>query len=106
MTSAGEVRQGYTLKLTNKQRAARLLALSVEGAQGARVELVGEGKASEVVHALAEPDGVDRYRILVTAPLSALRSRNSISIQFVVVDPATGERHATPSVFAGPGAER
>ncbi|MBI1362279.1 MAG: cytochrome c oxidase accessory protein CcoG [Alphaproteobacteria bacterium] len=106
MTSAGEVRQGYTLKLTNKQRSTRTLDLSAEGLPGARIELVGEGKAASVAHATAEPDGVDRYRILLTAPLASLRSKPSVGMRFVVTDPVTGERHATASVFSGPGAKR
>lgn len=98
--ASGDVRNAYTLKVANKQRASRDLALKIEGISGAQVEIVGEGSAAAPGHITPAPDGVDRYRILVTAPQSSIAGTSS-PISIVLYD---GGRQAasTTTQFQGP----
>jgi transcription termination factor Rho len=63
------------------------------------VEIIGEGAAAGPAHVTAEPDGVDRYRILVTAPAAAVVSGGS-TIRFVLSDASGTSSVAAP--FDGP----
>ena len=96
---SGDIRNTYTLKVSNKQRNVRTLSLAVEGLTGARIEIIGEGDTSGAAHVTAEPDGVDRYRILVTAPAVAVASAKS-TVRFVLSDTSGTSSVAAP--FDGP----
>jgi len=96
---SGDIRNTYTLKVSNKQRNVRTLSLAVEGLTGARIEIIGEGDTSGAAHVTAEPDGVDRYRILVTAPAAAVASAKS-TVRFVLSDTSGTSSVAAP--FDGP----
>lgn len=98
--ASGDIRNAYTIKVVNKQHVQRDVALSVEGLPGATFELIGAGDNAIAHHLVAEPDAVDTYRLLVTAPASALTS-NTASINVVLSD--AGETLATASTrFLGP----
>ena len=74
--ASGDVRNGYTLKLVNKQREHRTFDVHVEGLPGAAIEIIGEGdSASPVVS--AGPDGVERYRLLLTTAPGARKGASS-----------------------------
>jgi polyferredoxin len=74
--ASGDVRNGYTLKLVNKQREHRTFDVHVEGLPGAVIEIIGEGdSASPVVS--AGPDGVERYRLLLTTAPGARKGASS-----------------------------
>lgn len=73
----GDVRNGYTLKIVNKQRRHRSFDVQIEGLPGANVEIIGEGGDARHPVVSAGPDGVERYRVLLTAPSSALKGANS-----------------------------
>jgi cytochrome c oxidase accessory protein FixG len=96
---SGDIRNTYTLKVANKQRNLRTLGLAVEGLPGAKIEIIGEGAAAGPAHVTAEPDSVDRYRILVTAPAAADVSGGS-TIRFVLSDASGTSSVAAP--FDGP----
>jgi cytochrome c oxidase accessory protein FixG len=98
--ASGDIRNAYTLKVVNKDRARRDLSLKVEGLAGAQVEIIGDGDGAGFSHITAEPDSVDRYRLLVTAPAASLSSE-SASIRLVLSD---GQQPAASTVtrFLGP----
>jgi len=96
--SSGDVRNAYTLKVVNKAREARTLAVSVEGLQGARIEIIGRDAATLA----AEPDGVDRYRLLVTAPAVSVDADGASSIRLVLTDATTGRTAGAAARFSGP----
>jgi polyferredoxin len=79
--SNGAIRNAYTLKLVNKRRDARDLALALEGLPGARLEIVGEPSAQGAPHLSLAPDAVESYRVFVTtdAPVSAAEIRFILS---------------------------
>jgi len=97
--SDGSIRNGYTLKIVNKDHSVQQLALRVDGLPGATVAVLGaEGEALVLK---AAPDRVASYRIFVSAPRSELTSA-STSVTFVLTDTAHAVevRHAT--TFRGP----
>jgi len=97
--STGEVRNTYTLKVANKLHVARDLDLAVEGVAGAHVEIVGEQDNGAGVRLPTQPDGIDRYRVLVTAPAGQPGHQ---PIRFVVSDPSRGVRKILADQFAAP----
>lgn len=96
--SNGDYRNGYALKLVNKATHARTLLVEVGGVEGAELEVIGfddvEGNTIELPVAA---HGVDRYRILVTAPDGAARR----TLMIKVTDPETGETSRNSVPFRG-----
>ncbi len=99
--STGEIRNAYTLKLVNKQRDERRLSLRIEGLPGGVLEVIGHDVTGDVAQVTAEPDGVDRYRLLVTAPASAVQEGGT-PLRFVLED-EHGKHAAVSALFSGPG---
>ncbi|MFC7332145.1 cytochrome c oxidase accessory protein CcoG [Rhodocista pekingensis] len=101
--SDGDIRNGYTLKILNKQRADVDYELSVVGIDGARlvVQDVGESDRGGPVVLRAQPDTVVPFRVFVTAPRGALTS-DSTSIQFILRNPVDGTGDRYDAVFVGP----
>jgi len=83
--ASGEIRNTYTLKVVNKSRDLRDLALAVEGLAGARFEIIGEGASASPTHITARPDAVDRYRLLVTAPAGSMTATTT-DIRLILSD--------------------
>jgi cytochrome c oxidase accessory protein FixG len=102
--SDGSLRNGYTLKILNKQRGDRTYALQVAGISGAVVTVVGqaEGVATDRgIELEAKSDSVATFRVYVAAPRDAVRSE-STPITFSVRERQTGESATYSSVFMGP----
>jgi len=98
---SGEVRNGYTLKVVNKARERRTLALGVEGLPGATIEIIGENATTAGAYLVAEADAVERYRILVTAPGGGL-APGGPDVRFVLSDAASHDRTIASTHFSGP----
>ena len=101
----GKVRNGYTLKLVNKATTARDTIVSISGLPGADFQIIGLAKPDGVqqVELPLDQYGVDRFRLLVTAPGAALPHRSSLDI--TVVDAETGESHTSSAAFVTAGAK-
>lgn len=98
--SSGDIRNTYTIKVVNKQHLKRDVSLAVEGLTGSTFELIGAGENVHPGHLLAEPDAVDTYRLLITAPAAALSS-DTTNIRIVLSD--EGQKLAETSTrFLGP----
>jgi polyferredoxin len=97
--ASGEIRNAYTIKVVNKQLTTRDMVLSVEGLAGARIEVIGEGEEATSVRLTVQSDGVDRYRLLITAPANQVSGGD---ITLVLADPASDKRVAVSTPFAGP----
>ena len=96
--SNGDFRNGYALKLVNKNTTARTLQLEVTGIEGAEVSIIGmEDIDPASIELPVEPYGVDRYRILVVAPDGPARR----TLMFNVTDPETGETSENRVPFQG-----
>jgi len=98
--SDGSIRNGYTLKVINKEHDTRHYKLSVAGAPDATLSVVGEsGEAAPIL--TVEPDRLASFRVYVTLPAKDLK-RSSLPIDFVVEDTASGTRATYDGIFRGP----
>ncbi len=101
--SNGDIRNGYTYKILNMERADYRYRLRLEGIEGATLSVIGI--TDEEVPAVDLPvkgDAVGSFRIYVNAPPSALDGR-STDLAFVLENLDTGETLVQESLFAGPG---
>ncbi|MEM8617262.1 MAG: cytochrome c oxidase accessory protein CcoG, partial [Pseudomonadota bacterium] len=97
--SSGDIQNGYTLKLVNKQSGPRTLDLDVTGVTGLSFKVIGLEPGPDGCHALpVAPHGVDRYRILVAAP----EGRPQRQITFTLTDKTSGEIETNRASFRGP----
>jgi len=94
--SSGDVRNAYTVKISNKQQRERRFTVELRGLPGAALALAN-ATSPLVVHA----DVVAAFRVLVTLP-GALAPAGSRPIEFIVRDDAGHEVAAHESVFVGP----
>jgi polyferredoxin len=97
--ASGEVRNAYTLKVVNKERIERSLTLKVEGIENAKVEVIGDGGDAGSAHVTAEPDSVDRYRVLVTVPEGAASGSSEIRL---ILSDTEGTAAVATSHFLAP----
>lgn len=99
MLSDGSIRNGYQIKILNKQRQPQTVTLSVEGIDGAQLSIVGQTDGG-VMTLDAPGDGVATYIAHVTAPSEAVTGGEA-AITFVA-ETAEGERTVQGNVFRGP----
>ncbi len=102
MLSDGDIRNGYTLKILNKEARPREFDIMLEGIEGARLtDPVSNAAPAETLRLKVRPDGVDTFRLQVRAPAAALSGEQS-EIVFVArsVD-GEGESRETAR-FTGP----
>jgi len=94
----GEVRNAYTIKLSNMTARDAAYRISVDGITGAALRVAGQdhGHSQELVLTVA-PDNTAVYRLFVQAPAAAASGRSTI--HFVVVEDGIQERVVTESTF-------
>jgi cytochrome c oxidase accessory protein FixG len=102
--SDGSIRDGYTLKIENKNGEARLYAVTVSGLAGALLH-VAESEQAPVGAAvgITLPVGGDRigtYRLYIQAPPAR---EKELPIIVAVRDSASGETARYGASFRGPG---
>ncbi len=86
--SDGDIQNGYTLKLINKDTQARRMTIAVDGVEGAKLKIIGvNSEPSAQLEVPVAAHGVDRYRVLVIAE----DSQSVQQISFRVTDSETGE---------------
>jgi len=102
--SDGRIRNGFTFKILNKAASQRTLILSVQGLPGARLKVVGSEDVGESVtpYFTVKPDRVHSFRLLVSAPHSALPGE-SIDVRFILNEVNSTSRAYYDSIFRGPG---
>ncbi|RMD62523.1 MAG: cytochrome c oxidase accessory protein CcoG, partial [Alphaproteobacteria bacterium] len=99
--SDGSIRNGYTLKIINKEHRERTFALTLEGLPDYRISIVGRETTSGAPVLRVGADRLASYRVFVTVPAAALNAA-SMSVTFVLTDTETGVRTSTDNVFRGP----
>lgn len=100
----GGIRNGYTLKLVNKTAEKREMRLVISGLEGAELGVVGLENVSDTEVLLpVAPHGVDRYRVVITAPDGI--DVNQKRLKLSLIDTATQEEHSNSVSFSGPGDE-
>ena len=99
--SDGGIRNGYTIKVLNKDRSDRSFALAVEGLEQATITVIGaEGDGAEPT-LKAKPDTVATYRAFVQTPATTLTDQVE-EIHFLLTDRDSGATARHESVFRGP----
>jgi polyferredoxin len=101
--SAGDIRNGYTVKVLNMLAEPRTFRISIEGLEGATLSIAGavalDGRVAEVT---APPDAVRSLRALVTAPADGARRDFEFVLEEVRADGAAAETGRSEAVFHGP----
>jgi cytochrome c oxidase accessory protein FixG len=96
--SDGAIRNGYTVKVTNRTNAPRRYGLTVEGPAGLAVKATGLGEAETLASFAVEPDRVRPVRIYLTLEKGAL-GPPSIPVVFHLRDLEENESRSNASVF-------
>jgi cytochrome c oxidase accessory protein FixG len=97
----GDIRNGYTVRLLNKQPRTRHFTFAVEGLADATIEIAGLAVPPDGDHAIeVGPDQTRELRVLVTDHANSAGATADISI--VVTDRATGETARAFDHFRGP----
>jgi cytochrome c oxidase accessory protein FixG len=99
----GAIRNGYTLKISNKTQAPGEFVLGLRGLEGGVMELAEQsGAPSPTLRLPVGPDSIGTFRILVLGRPTALVD-GSQKLDFVLRSIVTGEQTTYTSVFIGSG---
>jgi cytochrome c oxidase accessory protein FixG len=99
--SDGSIRNGFTVRLLNKELETRAFAIGVDGLPGAEIEVVGETSRSEgrpVVE--VGPDQTREVRMLVTFHEPTLKGARPLTVR--ITDLASGHNAEAQDHFRGP----
>ena len=96
----GSIRNGYTIKILNKERAEKRYQLGVAESEGL-LTLAGEGGAAASLDLLAPPDGVGTHRVYLRLPREQVAAEVS-EVTFVLTDTTTGRSEEFETIFRGP----
>jgi len=100
--SGGAIRNGYTIRLINKQHDTRKFTIAVAGLPGATLSFVGMDGANPLIE--VKPDDVRSLKLYATVPgEEAAKLPVSADISFVVRDAGTGAETKRSTNFRGPG---
>jgi polyferredoxin len=102
--SDGSIRNGFTIRILNKELESRFFAVRVDGLANADVEVVGaklQGNGQAIVE--VGPDQTREVRLLVT--LRHAPPESSLPIVVQVTDLAGGHSAEARDYFRGPGHE-
>ena len=107
--SDGSIRNGYTLKIANKERAVKTLRLTVSGLSGAELSVIGRQRAADgSITVAVPPDSVGTFNAFVRMPahLAAeneeTEAEDSEHFKFQATDVTTGEVASHEAVFSAP----
>jgi len=104
--SDGDVRNGYTLKVLNKEQAEKTYVLSLEGIDATDFQIIGLTPNQDGTYDLdVAPDRVGSFRVFVAADPQTLDGK-STPFEFTVTDKETGNTETYDTVFAGPENDR
>lgn len=98
----GDVRNGYTVRIINKERRARPVEIGVRGLDGARLASFGhETNAANEIVVTARADAVTTLRVTLAAETQDAPQHR---FAFVVEDAETGDTARREAVFVSGGA--
>jgi polyferredoxin len=99
--SDGSIRNGYTVRLINKQRAERVFRLGAAGVDG-RLSVVGQPSHGATLTLPVPPDGVATHRIFLQLPRAEVETEVN-ELTFQLEDPRSGKVATVDTIFRGPG---
>ena len=98
----GDIRNGYTVKILNKEARPRSFDLSVAGLAGARLsDPVANSQSGEALRLNVRPDGLDTFRLQVRAPALSIRGEQT-DIEFIARAADGDGETRTTARFTGP----
>ena len=100
--SDGSLRNGFTVKILNKQHHERNFHLAISGLEGAGMSIVGFGEAKAKIE--VEPDDLRALKVLVTVPSAKRDFLQGASTPFrlEVIDAVDGSTTYHDLTFRGP----
>jgi cytochrome c oxidase accessory protein FixG len=100
--SDGDVRNGYTVKILNMERADKDFRLEIQGVPGAMLSVPGYA-AEDAARAVlpVKGDSVGTFRVFVRARPDRLAGR-ATAIDFAATDQSSGRVYHRANVFNGP----
>ncbi len=99
--SDGGIRNGYTVKILNKEREARTFRLRVDGLKDASLTVIGVTKDAGYADLRVKGDAVGSFRLFVRVPQGSLK-QESTEIDLFITDLASGEDSVQDTFFYGP----
>ncbi len=96
----GSVRNGYTVKILNKEHAAARFAIAFEGLPAHQVSIVGREPGESAGIDVAS-DRLAAFRVFVSVPAEALDG-DATDITVVITEEGGGRTARTSSIFRGP----
>jgi polyferredoxin len=97
--SDGSIRNGYTIRVMNKEHVAKEYLLTLQG--GGRISVQGREGQTQGVPLTAPPDGFGTHRVFVQVPRQDVKAEQS-PLTFLLEDTATGKVSSYPTIFRGP----
>jgi cytochrome c oxidase accessory protein FixG len=98
--SDGSIRNGYTVRVMNKERSEKAYRLGVDHA-GALLSALGQEGHADAITLLAPPDGVSTHHVFVQLPRKDVTKEVS-DITFELTDTVGGSIQTFDTVFRGP----
>ena len=95
----GSIRNGYIIRVMNKEHAEKDYLLSVQG--NGRLSVQGREGQSPSVPLAAPPDGLGTHRVFVQLPRQEVKDEQS-PLTFLLEDIATGKVTSYRTIFRGP----
>lgn len=100
--SAGEIRNGYTLRFLNKRGFDRVIAVDVDGPANAQIHIVGvDSVTPERPMIVLARDATTELRVLVTAPFDETMEKTQ-PVKFRITDIGLGEVASATDHFVTP----
>ena len=100
--SDGSIRNGYTVRILNKELEPRDFTLAAAGPPDARLTVLGhEGQTTGDLRLTVAANAVGTYRIFVTVPPEDVRAE-SVPLEMLVTALDSGETVRHDTVFRGP----
>lgn len=100
--SDGSIRNGYTIKIVNKDHQTRTFIVTQTAFSDAWLSGIGgERQVGEALTLTVPPHGVAEHRIFLTVPRHRLGAAK-VDFAFLFTDPATGQTFEAATVFRAP----
>lgn len=99
MLSNGDIRNGYTIKISNKTHIDKSYRLEIKGLQGVSIKTADSLEVS-ANNLPVKAGAVESFKIYISAHQENLLNKNSRDkIEFVIIDNKTNENFTTDSMF-------
>jgi cytochrome c oxidase accessory protein FixG len=95
----GSIRNGYTLKITNRSFEPQTFTIAINGVAGAQLKTPGAATATDKLAVVVKPDEVRAVRVFVTAAPAAITAAN-MPVEVTMTSP-TGEAHVQTNFLSG-----